>query len=229
MVMSIGEKAPQNPSAWIGFDGGSQPKVCGEKREHVRIVNFLPDGHPVEQNPLVMSPDLLGDAPAGFVPNRNDDLGADQFHPFEGEARGEFGGSSGGSAAPVGCAHPVAEVAEFVNGMDMTQAAAAKQFPAFGVGNGKGIYASARPFGAGDGDVVAGNVLRITGCCPRHPWAKFGERFLNRFMQFVLLAEFKRAQGYFSIGEFGEWEHAWLNENGDTFSPDVRVSPYLDV
>ena len=99
---------------------GRQPKVLGEKREHMGVVDPLADGHPVEQNPFVMCSDLFRHAPAGFVPCRDDDLGADGFRSFEGEFGGKFCGAPGDAMTMLGCSHPVAEVAKVIYRVKVT-------------------------------------------------------------------------------------------------------------
>ena len=80
---------------------GDQPKVCGEKRVHVRIHNLLADGHPIQENPFVMRPRFFRDAFAGVVPNRDHDLGTDDMFFLKCEAPNKFRGADGKSAAAV--------------------------------------------------------------------------------------------------------------------------------
>ncbi len=186
---------------------GLQPKVGGKKREHVGVVDVPANRHPIQQDAFIVCADLLSHAFAALIPLGNDDLGADQLEAFEGKFCGQHGGAPRNAAAVLRGAHPVAQVAKLVDGVNVAEAAPAKQFAGIGIGDGKGIMRAAGPVRPCDDDEPLGGDGGVIIGRPAHPGMKLLQRFPDRVMKCVRFAKFERTQGDRTIGEFDEWQH----------------------
>src|SRR6185295_11688160 len=94
---------------------------------HHRVVRRAVDQEPVAQHPLAYRAGLLGHALAPAVADRAHDLEPDEIGALEGKARGERHRGDRDAAARLGAAHPVAQVAEAVDPVDLVDAARAQE------------------------------------------------------------------------------------------------------
>src|SRR5689334_22201288 len=97
----------------------------------MRVVNIPADDHSVVKDSLIVRTCFFSDASDGSILDAHDNFHSDQADLFESIARCQFCRTDGNSFAATTGPHPVAQITKVIDGMDVTQAAAPEDYPAF--------------------------------------------------------------------------------------------------